>query len=95
MIEKGQISKFTNNFMLSPVILQDIKDIYARCPKYCDAFVKTKFICRELLDCPKLRNQLREVAVRVVTHDNTTRHVSLEQQIRLLLKEAEDYIDLD
>lgn len=66
MIERGEISKFTNYFMLSPNLIEEIKKIFYRCPKYCDFFVKTKFICKELLESSLIKKNLREAIVRII-----------------------------
>jgi hypothetical protein len=66
MIERGEISKFTNYFMINSDLIEEIKKIFIRCPKYCEFFVKTKFICKELLESSLIKKNLREAIVRIV-----------------------------
>lgn len=39
----AKITKDSNCFMLEPKVIEIIKQIFNRCPKYCNSFVKTSF----------------------------------------------------
>jgi hypothetical protein len=95
MIERGEIGKFSNYFMLHPDLLSEIKRIYQRCPKYCDHFVKTKFVSREMLESPALKPKMKDAVVRVLQKGTHSHYLTLEDQIRALSLDAQDYIDLD
>ena len=45
MIERGKITRFSNYFMIGSEVIDEIKNIFNRCPKYCEYFIKTKFLC--------------------------------------------------
>jgi hypothetical protein len=81
--------------MLNPQIITEIKTTYERCPKYCEYFVKTKFICQELLEAPAIKKQLKEAVVRVQKRGLNSTLVRLEDQVRLIINYAQKYIDLD
>ena len=95
MIAKGHIDTKTNYFMIGDSILEEIKHIYYRCPKYCEYFVKTKFIVGELLESKSVKEKGREEVVRVVKNGRRERKVLLEQQVREIGSKAHNYIDLD
>ena len=81
--------------MLHPDLLCEIKRIYQRCPKYCDQFVKTQSVTREMLESPFIKPRMKDAVVRVLRKGTHSHHLTLEDQIRALTTEAEDYIDLD
>lgn len=95
MVETGRITNSTNYFMLKAEIIEEIKRIYDRSPKYCDFFVKSSFICKELLDSSLIKTHLREAVVRIVEEGSKARYILLEEQIRVLSAESEEFIDLD
>ena len=57
-IQKGIIKRDTNYFMIDAEVLKIIKNIFHRCPKYCNSFVKTKFILFEMLESTSLKSFL-------------------------------------
>ena len=48
-IRQGKITKESNHFLLDADILKIIKQIFNRCPKFCENFVKTNYFSYELL----------------------------------------------
>ena len=92
-IRKGIIKKDTNYFMVEPEVLKIVKNIFYRCPKYCQSFVKTKFISFEMLESTALKPFLSCPARWESIIKKT--FLTVENVIRELSKNAPEYLDLD
>lgn len=49
-LEKGVILGDGNYFLIDRKVVEMLKVIFDRCPKFSEFFVNTRFICSEILD---------------------------------------------